>query len=99
MDLPEKITTGSVLKFVTGTVISLGTAAAVYAAFRVPIHSAKGLVKLSMKVGIFTLSCKAGDVAEKYFNETVDAITDAIIEARNTFRKNKKKEVKPCVAV
>ena len=25
-----------------------------------------------MKLGIFVLGCKAGDIAEKYFNDTVD---------------------------
>lgn len=71
-ELKAKVTPLSTIKFITGTVISLGAAAAVVGMFKNPVESAKGLTKLMMRLGIFVLGCKAGDVAEKYFNDTVD---------------------------
>ena len=71
-ELKAKVTPLSTIKFITGTIISLGTAAAVVGLFKNPIDGAKGLTKLMMKLGIFVLGCKAGDMAEKYFNDTVD---------------------------
>ena len=35
-----------------------------------------------MKLGIFVLGCKAGDVAEKYFNETVDETVKTVQETK-----------------
>lgn len=71
-ELKAKVTPVSTGKFIMGTLISLGTAAAVVGLFKNPIDGAKGLTKLMMKLGIFVLGCKAGDIAEKYFNDTVD---------------------------
>lgn len=71
-ELKAKVTPISTGKFIMGTLISLGTAAAVVGLFKNPIDGAKGLTKLMMKLGIFVLGCKAGDIAEKYFNDTVD---------------------------
>lgn len=71
-ELKESVTPLSTVKFITGTLISLGAAAAVVGLFKNPVESSKGLTKLMMKLGIFILGCKAGDIAEKYFNETVD---------------------------
>ena len=81
-ELKSKVTPISTIKFVTGTIISLGTAAAVVCAFRNPIEGAKGLTKLMMKLGIFVLGCKAGDVAEKYFSDTVDETIKTFQEAK-----------------
>ena len=81
-ELKSKVTPISTIKFITGTIISLGTAAAVVGAFRNPIEGAKGLTKLMMKLGIFVLGCKAGDVAEKYFSDTVDETIKTFQEAK-----------------
>ena len=71
-ELKAKVTPLSTIKFLTGTLISLGAAAAVVGMFKAPVESSKGITKLMMKLGIFVLGCKAGDIAEKYFNDTVD---------------------------
>lgn len=84
--LKEKVTPISTAKFITGTLISLGTAAAVVALFKNPIDSAKGLTKLMMKLGIFVLGCKIGDVAETYFNEAVDDTVKAFKETQEEMK-------------
>ena len=81
-ELKAKVTPLSTIKFITGTIISLGTAAAVVGLFKNPIDGAKGLTKLMMKLGIFVLGCKAGDMAEKYFNDTVDETMKSFQEAK-----------------
>jgi len=78
IDLKKSITPIKTAKFLAGTVISCGAMAAVVASFRNPIQAAKGLTKLMMRLGIFVLGCKAGDLAEEYFNKTIDAVTDAL---------------------
>lgn len=71
-ELKEKMTPLNTMKFLAGTLISFGAAAAVFNMMRNPLLGAKGITKLLMKLGIFVLACKAGDVAEGYFKETVD---------------------------
>ena len=65
-------------KFVAGTIVSCGAMAVVVGALKIPIQNSKGLTKLMMRLGVFVLGCKAGDIAEKYFDETVDKVTEAI---------------------
>ena len=81
-ELKAKVTPLNTIKFITGTIISLGTAAAVVALFKNPIEGAKGLTKLIMMLGVFVLGCKAGDVAERYFNETVDETVKTVQETK-----------------
>lgn len=81
-ELRSKVTPISTIKFITGTIISLGTTAAVVGVFRNPIEGAKGITKLMMKLGIFVLGCKAGDIAEKYFSDTVDETIKTFKEAQ-----------------
>ena len=81
-DIKEKATPLNALKFVTGTIISLGTAAAVVALFKDPIKNARSVTKIMMKLGVFVLGCKVGDVAEKYFNDTVDETVKTFKEAQ-----------------
>ena len=81
-ELKEKVTPITTAKFLMGTVISCGAMAAIVAALKNPIMNARGLTKLMMRLGIFVLGCKAGDVAEKYFNETVDQVIKAFNEAK-----------------
>ena len=76
-ELKEKVTPLKTAKFIFGTVISCGAMAAIVAALKNPIQSAKGITKLMMRLGVFVLGCKAGDVAEKYFNDTVDEVVNA----------------------
>ena len=76
-ELKEKVTPLKTAKFIFGTVISCGAMAAIVAALKNPIQSAKGITKLMMRLGVFVLGCKAGDIAEKYFNDTVDEVVNA----------------------
>lgn len=85
-ELKEKVTPISTMKFITGTLISLGAAAAVVGLFKNPIESSKGLTKLMMKLGIFVLGCKAGDIAEKYFNDTVDEMVKTFKETQEEMK-------------
>lgn len=77
-DLKAKITPLNTIKFLTGTLISLGAAAAVIGMFKMPLAGSKGVTKLLMKLGIFALGCKIGDDAEKYFNAKFDECADAL---------------------
>lgn len=81
-ELKGKITPTRTIKFLTGTLISFGATAAIIAALRNPLAGARGITKLLMKLGIFVLACKAGDVAEEYFRKTVDDAENAFREAR-----------------
>lgn len=74
-------------KFVTGTIISLGAAAAVVGMMQNPIKNAKGLTKLMMKLGVFVIGCKVGDVVEKYFNDTVDEMVKAFNDLKKEMGK------------
>ena len=86
-DLKKQFTPVSALKFIAGTVVAFGATAAVVAALKNPMQGAKGLTKLMMNLGIFVLGCKAGDVAEKYFNKTVDDTIKSIQEAKKEAEK------------
>ena len=81
-ELKEKVTPINTAKFLIGTIISCGAMAAIVAALKNPIQGAKGITKLMMRLGVFVLGCKAGDVAERYFTETVDSVTKAFNEAK-----------------
>ena len=81
-EIKEKVTHITTMKFLAGTVISCGAMAAIVAALKNPIQGAKGLTKLMMRLGIFVLGCKAGDVAEKYFNDTVDQVIQVFNESK-----------------
>lgn len=85
-ELKAKVTPLSTTKFIAGTLISLGAAAAVVGLFRNPIESSKGLTKLMMRLGIFVLGCKAGDVAEKYFSETMDETVKTFQETKEEMK-------------
>ena len=76
-DLKGKITPVNTAKFVCGTLVSLGATAAVIGIMKGGLAGSKGVTKLLMKLGIFVLACKAGDVAENYFKETFNEAQDA----------------------
>ena len=80
IEFKKKLTTKNVIKVIFGTLISFGTAGAVIVMMKNPIKAAHGLAKLCMSMGVFTLGCKAGQMAEDYFKETVDALTDTVTE-------------------
>lgn len=86
-ELKKQITPANTFKFLAGTLISFGAAAAVVAMMRNPLQSAKGLTKLLMKLGIFVLASKAGAIAEQHFeeiaSETEQTIRDAYQEVKN----------------
>ena len=77
-ELKAKMTPANTAKFIIGTVISLGATAAVIAVMKGGLAGSKGITKLLMKLGIFALACKAGDVAENYFKETFTETQDAL---------------------
>jgi hypothetical protein len=85
-ELKAKVTPMSTGKFIIGTLISLGATAAVVGLFKNPIEGTKGLTKLMMKLGIFVMGCKAGDIAEKYFNETFDETINAFKETHEEMK-------------
>ncbi len=92
-ELKSKMTPVNTAKFIAGTVISLGATAAVIALMRSGLAGSKGVTKLLMKLGIFVLACKAGDVAEKYFKETFNEAQDALKDMKeevNTDGRNSK---------
>ena len=87
-ELKLKMTPLNTAKFVAGTVISLGATAAVIAMMKSGLSGSKGVTKLLMKLGIFVLACKAGDVAESYFKETFDEAQGAIKDMREEEKKD-----------
>ena len=82
MELKANVTPFKTIKFLAGTVISCGAMAAICAALKIPIQSSKGLTKLMMRLGIFILGCKAGDVAEEYFGQMIDKVMETFKEAK-----------------
>lgn len=80
--LKSEITPLKTFKFVAGTLISLGATAAVIGMMKSPLNGSKGVTKLLMKLGIFVLACKAGDVAEDYFKKTITEAENAFEEAK-----------------
>ena len=80
--LKEKVTPVNTIKFLAGTLISLGAGMAVSMALKNSMQASKGLTKLMMKVGIFVLGCKAGDIAEKYFSQTIDDLMKSFKEVQ-----------------
>lgn len=80
-ELKAKMTPVNTAKFIAGTLISLGATAAVIALMKTGLTGSKGVTKWLMKLGIFALACKAGDVAENYFKETVTEAEEAFKEA------------------
>ena len=85
-ELKKKITPMNTAKFVIGSVISVGATAAVMACMKSGLIGAKGVTKLLIKLGIFALACKAGDVAEDYFRKTFDEAEEAFKEAKDDIK-------------
>lgn len=71
-ELKSKLTPKNAVKVIFGTLISLGAAAAVFAALSNPLKASKGIIKILMAAGILVLASKAGDIAEDHFKETID---------------------------
>lgn len=81
-ELKSRITPMNTFKFLTGTLISLGATAAVIGVMKSPLSGSRGVTKLLMKLGIFVLACKAGDVAEEYFKKVMGDAEEAFKEAK-----------------
>lgn len=81
-ELKKEITPRKALQYAAGTFIAMGAAAAVVAVLKNPVSAAKGLTKWMMRLGIFVLGCKAGEVAETYFNKTVDDFAEQFNDIR-----------------
>ena len=88
-ELKLKMTPLNTAKFIAGTVISLGATAAVFALMKGGLAGSKGVTKLLMKLGIFVLACKAGDVAEEYFKETFTEAQEAFSDAKKVSEEKK----------
>lgn len=73
-------------KCISGLLASLGATAAVIALMRTPLSGSKGLTKILMKVGMFVLACKAGDVAENYVKDTLTEAEAAIIKGSQVIK-------------
>lgn len=65
-----------------GLLAGFGATAAVIALMKNPLGATKGLSKLLMKLGIFVLACKAGDMADDYLKTMIKEIEDAFKEGR-----------------
>ena len=87
-ELKAKITPVNTAKFLAGTVISLGAYAAVVALMKSGLIGSRGVTKLLMKLGIFILACKAGEVAKGYFEETFDDAEKALKEMHEEEKQN-----------
>ena len=86
-ELKKQLTPLNAFKIIFGTLISFGATAAVIAAFRDPMKGAKGMLKLLMAAGVFMMGCKAGDIAEEHFKETVDNWTETVNDISNEVKK------------
>lgn len=87
-EIKAKITPMNTAKFVAGTLISLGATAAVIGFMKTGLTGSRGLTKLLMKLGIFVLACKAGDVAEGYFKDMVTEAEEAFKEGTKEATEN-----------
>lgn len=85
-ELKSKLTTKNAIKVVFGTLISLGAAAAVIAMMKNPIKNARGITKILMAMGVFTIGCKVGTEADDYFKETVDNVADSIADIKKELK-------------
>lgn len=81
-ELKKKVTPLATAKFLVGTVISFGAMEAIVRTLNLPVQSSKGITKIMMKLGIFMLGCKAGDIAEEYFNDKFDQLIEIFNEAK-----------------
>ena len=90
--LKDNVTFMKVLKFVGGATISCGAMAVVVAAFRLPIRSSKGITKMLMSLGAFILGCKAGDIAEDYFNQEIDKLGEEVAKTINMAKEELNRE-------
>ena len=87
-ELKAKMTPMNTAKFLAGTVISLGAYAIVIATKKGGLVGSRGVTKLQMKLGIFVLACKAGDVAKDYFEKTFDDAQKAVKEMKEEEKAN-----------
>lgn len=85
-ELKAKMTPMNTAKFIAGTLVSLGATAAVIAVMKGGLASSKGITKLLMKLGIFVIACKAGDVAKDYFEKSVDEYVEEFKDAKETVK-------------
>lgn len=83
-----KMTPLNTIKFLTGTLVSLGATAAVAALMKGSLVGSKGIVKLLMKLGIFVIGCKVGTDAEEYFREKFDEYSALFKETQEEMKSN-----------
>lgn len=85
-EIKKQLSAKNAFKVIFGTLISLGATAAVIALMKNPIKGAHGIVKILMSMGIFVVGCKVGDVAEDYFEEKVDDLSEMVKDIRNEIK-------------
>lgn len=90
VEFKKKLTPINAGKAIFGTLVSIGAAAAVIAAFRNPLKASSGILKLLMAAGVFVLACKAGDIADEHLKETVDDWTSTAKEISEELKKEEK---------
>ena len=81
-EIKEKATPVNTMKFLGGTLISVGAATAVTMLFKGSTNGMKGMMKLLTKLGVFVLGCKVGEIAEDYFSETIDKLIASLKEVK-----------------
>lgn len=79
----ENVTPARTAKFIIGTLINLGATAAIIGMMKTPLIGSRGVTKLLMRLGIFVLACKAGDVAEDHFRGKFDEYEKELKEWKN----------------
>lgn len=92
IELKKQMTPLNAGKVVFGTLISIGATAAIIAALSNPLKASKGIIKLLMAAGILALACKAGDVAEQHFKETVDDWAETIRDIQKEVKEEGEKQ-------
>lgn len=81
-ELKNSDSMGKTIKLGTGLVIAFAADIAVSSLLKTHIPVGKGIVKLLMKLGIFTIGMKVGEDVENYFYKVCEDTKAAWEEAR-----------------
>ena len=85
-ELRAKLTPFNASKVIFGTLISLGAAAAIFAALRNPLRASKGIIKILMILGVIVLADKAGDVAQTHFENKLDEWKETLSDIKKEIK-------------
>lgn len=87
-ELKTKITPMNTAKFIAGTMVSIGAYAVVIAMTKSGLAGSRGVTKLLMRFGIFTIACKVGEMAKDHFEKMFDDVLDDIKEMQKEEKEN-----------